>query len=91
MIHSIVVGGTKGPGRVIMRLLAKRGDKVSVLGRKIVSLSDLELKNVSMQCRNITVLSKIEMTPPFKKKGSESYFSSLLLGVECWQTHKLHQ
>jgi NAD(P)-dependent dehydrogenase (short-subunit alcohol dehydrogenase family) len=33
MNHAIIFGGTKGLGRVVVRQLAKRGDKVTVIGR----------------------------------------------------------
>lgn len=33
MTHSLLIGGTKGLGRVVARQLAQRGDAVSVLGR----------------------------------------------------------
>ena len=46
MVHSLIVGGTRGLGRVVARVLAKRGDKVSVLGRSPVVPSDLESGNV---------------------------------------------
>lgn len=34
MKHSVIIGGTKGLGRVVSRLMAKRGDAVSVIGRR---------------------------------------------------------
>lgn len=42
MIHSLVIGGTKGLGRVVARKLASRGDRVSILGRNEAPASDLE-------------------------------------------------
>lgn len=33
MKHSVIIGGTKGLGRVVAQLMAKRGDAVSVIGR----------------------------------------------------------
>jgi NAD(P)-dependent dehydrogenase (short-subunit alcohol dehydrogenase family) len=46
MTHSIVVGGTRGLGRVVVRQLAARGDAVSVIGRSEVAAADLESGNV---------------------------------------------
>lgn len=46
MVHSLVIGGTKGLGRVIGRKLAARGDKVSILGRNNSPASDLESGDV---------------------------------------------
>jgi NAD(P)-dependent dehydrogenase (short-subunit alcohol dehydrogenase family) len=46
MTHSIIVGGTKGLGRVVMRQFAKRGDTVSVIGRTELSSEDLKAGNV---------------------------------------------
>lgn len=40
MTHSLVVGGTKGLGRVVTRQFAARGDTVSVLGRSDVPADD---------------------------------------------------
>jgi NAD(P)-dependent dehydrogenase (short-subunit alcohol dehydrogenase family) len=34
MAHTIIVGGTRGLGRELMRKLAERGDRVSVIGRR---------------------------------------------------------
>lgn len=42
MVHSLVIGGTKGLGRVVARKLASRGDKVSILGRNASPSSDLD-------------------------------------------------
>ena len=40
MNHSLIIGGTKGLGRVVARQLAKRGDHVSVIGRSEIPSSD---------------------------------------------------
>jgi len=42
MTHSLIIGGTRGLGRVVARQLAARGDVVSVLGRSEVPAGDLE-------------------------------------------------
>ena len=41
MTHSLLIGGTKGLGRVVARQLAKRGDYVSVFGRSKIPPADL--------------------------------------------------
>lgn len=41
MTHSLIVGGTRGLGRVVARQLAVRGDFVSVIGRSDVASDDL--------------------------------------------------
>ena len=46
MAHSIIIGGTKGLGRVVTRLLAERGDVVSVVGRSELSPEDLKAGNI---------------------------------------------
>jgi len=46
MTHSIVIGGTRGLGRVTTRQLAARGDIVSVIGRTEVSAEDLKAGNI---------------------------------------------
>jgi NAD(P)-dependent dehydrogenase (short-subunit alcohol dehydrogenase family) len=51
MVHSIVVGGTKGLGRVVVRQFANRGDRVTVLARSLVSTDDEASGDVkSYQC-----------------------------------------
>lgn len=40
MTHSLVIGGTKGLGRVVARQLAQRGDFISVFGRSGVPSAD---------------------------------------------------
>jgi NAD(P)-dependent dehydrogenase (short-subunit alcohol dehydrogenase family) len=41
MTHSIIIGGTKGLGRVVARQMAARGDVVSVVGRTELPEEDL--------------------------------------------------
>ena len=41
MAHSLIIGGTKGLGRVVMRRMAERGDRISVFGRSPVLEGDL--------------------------------------------------
>ena len=41
MTHSIVIGGTRGLGRVVTRQMASRGDIVSVIGRTELLPEDL--------------------------------------------------
>lgn len=40
MTHSLLIGGTKGLGRVVARQLAQRGDSVSVFGRSEIPITD---------------------------------------------------
>lgn len=40
MTHSLLIGGTRGLGRVVARQLAKRGDHVSVFGRSEIPAAD---------------------------------------------------
>lgn len=42
MTHSIIIGGTRGLGRVVSRQMAGRGDIVSVVGRTELSAEDLK-------------------------------------------------
>lgn len=44
--HSLIIGGTRGLGRQVMRALVERGDDVSVIGRRDPPESDREFKNV---------------------------------------------
>ncbi len=40
--HSLIIGGTRGAGRVAVRLLAERGHRVSVIGRADPNPTDLQ-------------------------------------------------
>lgn len=46
MTHSLVIGGTKGLGRVVVRQLAERGDTVSALGRSDLAAEDAKAGRV---------------------------------------------
>ena len=46
MAHSLIIGGTKGLGRVVARQLAKRGDFVSVFGRSDIPESDASVGSI---------------------------------------------
>ena len=46
MTHSIIIGGTRGLGRVVTRQMAARGDVVSVVGRTEVPAEDLKAGNI---------------------------------------------
>lgn len=46
MTHSIIIGGTKGLGRVVARQMAARGDVVSVIGRTELSAEDLKIGKI---------------------------------------------
>lgn len=46
MTHTLIVGGTRGLGRALMRALAARGDRVSVIGRREPPDSDKAVPNV---------------------------------------------
>src|SRR5262245_17685161 len=54
MTHSVIIGGTKGLGRVVARQLAKRGDVVSVLGRNGIPAVDLEHGSIHSYQADIT-------------------------------------
>ena len=41
MTHSVIIGGTRGLGRVVTRQLAARGDVVSVVGRTELPAEDM--------------------------------------------------
>lgn len=43
--HTLVVGGTRGIGRALVRFLAENGHFVSVIGRRAPSVSDKKIKN----------------------------------------------
>jgi NAD(P)-dependent dehydrogenase (short-subunit alcohol dehydrogenase family) len=60
MSHALIVGGTRGLGRAIMRILAGRGDHVSVIGRRESPEADTRVQNtrhwiVDLQDDNATL------------------------------------
>jgi NAD(P)-dependent dehydrogenase (short-subunit alcohol dehydrogenase family) len=60
MSHALIVGGTRGLGRALMRILAGRGDHVSVIGRRESPEADTRVQNtrhwiVDLQDDNATL------------------------------------
>jgi|GEM_PF-6094736 len=53
MINSIIVGGTKGLGRVVAGQFAERGDTVSLIGRTELTSEVLKAGNVRSYKANI--------------------------------------
>jgi len=45
MSHALIVGGTRGLGRAVTRILAARGDRVSVFGRREPPQADMRIQN----------------------------------------------
>ena len=75
MINTLVIGGSKGLGRVVARLMAKRGDNVSVIGRSPIAASDLALGSISnYQCdvNDLESISKL-LVDIHKKSGGFNY------------------
>ena len=75
MIHSIVIGGTKGLGRVVTREFAKRGDKVTILGRSDANPDDLNAGDIkSFKC-DITSKDSLTQTldEVIKSRGTVNY------------------
>jgi NAD(P)-dependent dehydrogenase (short-subunit alcohol dehydrogenase family) len=58
-IHSLIIGGTKGTGRAVVRALAKEGHVVSVIGRSTPSPSEASLSNVSFWALDLAQHDKI--------------------------------
>jgi NAD(P)-dependent dehydrogenase (short-subunit alcohol dehydrogenase family) len=46
MSHALIVGGTRGLGREVVRILASRGSQVSVIGRRDPPEGDRQIPNV---------------------------------------------
>ena len=75
MAHSLIVGGTKGLGRVIARLMAKRGDAVSVLGRSDMPPEDFSAGLIDTYQLDITdsVAVRGAVEQLVKKRGPLNY------------------
>lgn len=62
MVHSIIFGGTKGLGRVVARQFAKRGDKVTILGRSDAQPEDLKSGHIHYFPCDITSQAQLSKT-----------------------------
>jgi NAD(P)-dependent dehydrogenase (short-subunit alcohol dehydrogenase family) len=60
MAHTLIVGGTKGLGRVVLRILAKRGDLVSVIGRSELLSDDRDSGKVDGYQADLSDLKSIK-------------------------------
>jgi len=61
-IHSLVIGGTRGTGRTVVRSLAQEGHTVSVVGRRAPEKQDTSLPSVSHWAANLLDENKTEQT-----------------------------
>ena len=75
MAHSIIIGGTRGLGRVVTRQLAARGDVVSVIGRTELSPEDLKAGNIHSYKADIDVKEAVCSTLDnlIKENGKANY------------------
>jgi NAD(P)-dependent dehydrogenase (short-subunit alcohol dehydrogenase family) len=75
MVHSIVVGGTKGLGRVVVRQFAQRGDKVTVLGRSEVNAEDHAAGDIKSVTCDITSIESLKQTldAVIEERGKVNY------------------
>ena len=71
MTHSLLIGGTKGLGRVVARQFAQRGDSVSVFGRSEIPIND--------QSAGIVDSYKLDIIIGNKSGGLTYYNSDSLL------------
>lgn len=62
MRHSVVIGGTRGIGREVVRRLAAAGDEVSVIGMRAPNPDDLPQEGVNHWCCDITAPPELERT-----------------------------
>ena len=75
MTHSLIVGGTKGLGRVVTRELAKRGDLVSVFGRSDISADDRAAGSIDSYQLDITDAKAVarSVAELIEKRGPLNY------------------
>jgi NAD(P)-dependent dehydrogenase (short-subunit alcohol dehydrogenase family) len=75
MTHSIVIGGTRGLGRVVARQMAARGDVVSVVGRTEVPEEDLKVGVINSYKADVDDADNIYSTLDdlVKKSGKVNY------------------
>ena len=75
MTHSLIIGGTKGLGRVVVRKLAQRGDVVSVFGRSAVNVDDSSAGAIDSYQLDITDQSAIKeaIKSSVEKNGPLNY------------------
>lgn len=60
MSHCLIVGGTRGLGRVAASMMAKRGDKVSILGRREPVESDKNISGIKHWIADILESDRLE-------------------------------
>lgn len=75
MTHSLIIGGTKGLGRVVLRRMAQRGDHVSVIGRSPVLESDRTAGSIDDYQVDVTdeVAVKAVVEEMVSKRGPLNY------------------
>lgn len=60
MPHAIIIGGTRGLGRVVAQQFSARGDRVSVIGRNAPKDSDRELANTHYYSADLLQQNQID-------------------------------
>ncbi len=62
MAHTIILGGTRGLGRELARLLGDAGHQVSVIGRREPAKGDRGFKNVRYWITDLSVGQSLNAT-----------------------------
>ena len=75
MGHCLIVGGTRGLGRVVASKMAARGDKVSVLGRRDPVEEDTKIDGITHWITDIldTEILKEDLERVFQTNGPINY------------------
>lgn len=75
MTHTLIIGGTKGLGRVVARQLAQRGDFVSVFGRSEIPVTDCASGSIDSYQIDINNPSAVadSVSELVKKRGLLNY------------------
>lgn len=86
--HFLVVGGTRGIGRVIVQMYAKENNIISVIGRKILSIDEKTTKNISYWKIDLSKPEKLSqaISSIVKKNGKISHliFCQKYRGQKDW-------
>ena len=62
MTHSLVIGGTRGLGREVVKLLSAAGHSVSVVGRRAPAEQDLKIPNTKLFLSDIGDVEALKKT-----------------------------
>ena len=77
--HTLVVGGTRGTGRVLVRTLAEENHILSVIGRRPASETDLRIPDVRYWLEDLSDQERLSETLDFLENPTAYYLLLITL------------